>query len=76
VPTLVDGQTTVVGGYSTFLTYLASTLPALGKALYPSNAQAEIDAHLLWYQCILSPATQKMVRTIVGPKAFGEKACS
>jgi len=76
VPTLVHGNTSVIGGYSTFLTYLASTFPALGRALYPANAQAEIDAHLLWYQCILSPATQKLVRTVVGPKAFGEKQCS
>ena len=57
VPTLVDGNTSVIGGYSTFLTYLASTYPTLGKTLYPDNAQDEIDAHLLWYQCIFSPAT-------------------
>ena len=73
VPTLVDGNTSVIGGYSTFLTYLASAYPVLGAALYPPNSQAEIDAHLLWYQCIFSPATQKMVRFMVGPKAFGEK---
>ena len=35
IPTIVDGNTTVIGGYSTFLTYLASARPSLGKTLYP-----------------------------------------
>jgi len=72
VPTIQDGQNLVIGGYSTFLNYLANSQPKVAKQLYPSNTASEIDSHILWYQCILKPASQRFIRHIVGPKAFGE----
>ena len=42
----------------------------------PEKSVVDIKTHILWYKCIMRPATQRYVRHIVGPKAFGEREYS
>ena len=35
VPTINDGKTSILGGYSTMLAYLADSRPIVGSTLYP-----------------------------------------
>lgn len=39
VPTINDGKTSVLGGYSTMLAYLAQARPNIGSTLYPPTSQ-------------------------------------
>ena len=76
VPTIEHDKTVVLGDYSAFLNFLANQYHDLGSQLYPDKSVNDIKTHLLWYKCIMRPATQRFIRHIVGPKAFGEREYS
>ena len=58
------------------LAYLAQARPNIGSTLYPPTSQQEIDMHMMWYQAIFAPCTQRIVKLAIGAKAFGDRAPS
>lgn len=72
-PTITDGTTTVIGGYSNQLAFLASQNQSLTEKMYPRLAQAEIDTHMQWFNCILKPVVKKYTRMVIGSKAYGDE---
>ena len=73
MPTLTDGETTVIGGYITQLTFLAQSNQGMFEKMYPRNNQTEIDSHMQWFQSIFKPISSKFVRQMIGTKAFGDR---
>ena len=73
-PTVTDGTTTVVGGYSNQLAFLAGSNQTLKDKMYPSQLHSEIDAHMNWFSCILKPAVKKYTHLLIRNKAYGEQA--
>ncbi len=76
IPTLTEGRFLVLGGYNVFLNYLCNHHQKIKEKLYQTQFKGEIDKHMLWFQSILKVASNRIVRQIVGPQAFGETAPS
>ena len=73
-PTITEGRFLVLGGYLVFLTYLANHHKSIRDKLYPNDLKQQIDKYMLWFQSIMRVCSGKLVRMIIGPQAFGEKA--
>ena len=76
MPTITEGRFLILGGYLVFMNYLLNHHKAIREKLYPEEEKLQIDKILLWFQSIMRPCSQKLIRMAVGPQAFGEKPYS
>lgn len=74
IPTIAEGRYLVLGNYTIFLTYLCNNHKRVKDKLYPAENKNEIDKHLQWFQSLMRVSTGRIIKMIVGPQAFGEKA--
>lgn len=44
--------------------------------MYPQEWKQDIDKHMMWFQSLMQVSTNRLIRMIVGPIAFGEKPVS
>ena len=59
-----------------FLNYLCNHHRPIREKLYPAEAKPQIDKLLLWFQSIMRVTSQRLIRMVIGPLAFGEKQYS
>ena len=64
-----------MGHTSIFVHYLTATKPRL-QGYMPREHQAKIDQYINWFLSVMRPATQRLIKVIVGPKAFGHELYS
>lgn len=76
IPMLTEGGFKILGGNNIFLLYLCNSHQRIKDKLYPNEARNEIEKHLAWFQSRMKPTSTRLVKMIVHPKAFGEKAPS
>ena len=70
---LSEGNMKILGGSTTFISYLCNSKPSIKNQLYPVDSRAEIEKHLAWFQARIKPTSTRLVKMIVQPKAFGDK---
>ena len=75
IPLLEDNQYHVMGSTQIFVRYLTQSKSQI-KALMPVEHTAKIEQHLNWFSSVLRPATRRLVRVLIGEKAFSENAMS
>lgn len=75
IPTITDvtGKFFILGGYGIYLQYLCNHHPKIRAKLYPEDHKVEIDKHMMWFQSLMRVSTQRIVKMMVGPKAFGDR---
>eukprot|EP00347_Sterkiella_histriomuscorum_P024508 403330868 len=73
LPTIQEGRFLILGGYLVFLNYLVNKHEPIRNKLYPLEVKPLIDKILLWFQSIMRVTSQRLIRMIIGPQAFGEK---
>lgn len=74
IPMLTDQDSQILGNISTFVNYL-STKPKL-QSYMPRAHSAKIEQYINWHLSVLRPCIQRMIKVIVGPKAFGHEEYS
>ena len=70
IPMIVDDGCQLIGNTSVFANYLTLTKPKL-QSYRPKEHASKIEQHLNWFTTVLRPCIQRLIKVIVGPKAFG-----
>ena len=73
---ITEGSYKILGGSNTILAYLCNSQQRIKDKLYPLETKQEIEKHLAWFQSRMKPTSTRLVKMIVNPKAFGDKAPS
>ena len=64
-----------MGNTSVFTNYLTKTIRKLNS--YMPNEHAEkIELKMNWFQVVMRPCIQRLIKAVVGPKVFGLEHCS
>lgn len=58
------------------MAYLCNSQQRIKDKLYPVETRQDIEKHLAWFQSRMKPTSTRLVKMIVNPKAFGDKAPS
>jgi len=72
IPMIVDQECQLMGNVNTFVYYLTATKQKLHSYM-PREHETKIDQYLNWYLSVMKPSTQRLIKVIVGPKAFGHE---
>ena len=59
-----------MGNINTFVNYLCAKKPRLQSYMPREHAQKSYQ-YLNWFQAVMRPCIQRLVKTILGPRAFG-----
>lgn len=73
LPTMQHGDVVVIGGYGVVLSYLATTYDQFAKTIYKSN-DANVSSHVSWYQAIMRPTTEKVLKQFICERVLGNVA--
>lgn len=73
LPTITEGRFLIIGGYLVFINYLVKHHEKIQAKLYSPDVKPQVDRILLWFQSIMRVCSQKLIRMVIGPQAFGEK---
>lgn len=74
IPMITEGGFKILGGNNIFLIYLCNSHQRIKDRLYSNDCKADIEKHLAWFQSRMKPTSARLVKMIVQPQAFGEKA--
>ena len=59
-----------MGNINIFVNYLATTKPRLSGYM-PREHTAKIEERMNWFLAVMRPCIQRLIKVVVGPKAFG-----
>ena len=76
IPMITEGSFKILGGNNIFLIYLCNSNARIKDRLYPLESRVEIEKHLAWFQSRMKPTSTRLIKMIVQPQAFGDKAPS
>lgn len=75
IPMVIDQDCQLMGSTSIFTNYLTQTKPRLSSYL-PREHAAKIEMKMNWFQAVMRPCVARLIKVVVGPKAFGVERCS
>lgn len=76
IPMISEGMFKILGGSNTLMAYLCNSQQRIKDKLYHQENRQEIEKHLAWFQSRMKPTSTRLIKMIVNPKAFGDKAPS
>ena len=76
IPMITEGSFKILGGNNIFLIYLCNSHEQIKRKLYPDESKVDIEKHLAWFQSRMKPTSTRLIKMIVQPQAFGDKAPS
>lgn len=68
---IVDDGCQLIGNTSIFTNYLTLTKPKLAS-YRPKEHANKIEQHLTWFATVLRPCVARLIKVLIGPKAFGQ----
>ena len=71
IPMIVDDGCQLIGNTSIFTNYLTLTKPKL-SSYRPKEHANKIDQYLTWFTTVLRPCVARLIKVLIGPKAFGQ----
>ena len=71
---ITEGSFKILGGNNIFLIYLCNSHEQIKRRLYPDENKVDIEKHLAWFQSRMKPTSTRLIKMIVQPQAFGDKA--
>ena len=72
---LVDQNCQLMGNTSVFTNYLTKTIRRLNSYM-PNEHIDKIEQKMNWFQAVMRPCIQRLIKAVVGPKVFGLERCS
>jgi hypothetical protein len=69
---ITEGSFKILGGNNIFLIYLCNSHARIKDKLYPTESRVEIEKHLSFFQSRMKPVSNKIIKMIINPKAFGD----
>jgi hypothetical protein len=71
---ITEGSFKILGGSSIIISYLIQGNQRVKERLYPKENSTEIDKHLGWFQSRMKPNSTRLIKMLVQPEKFGDKA--
>ena len=75
IPVIIDEDCQLMGTPNIFANYLTAKFKKLHSYMPPEH-KAKIDQHMNWFLSQVRPAVQRLIKVMIGPKAFGHAVYS
>ena len=72
IPMVVDQDCQLMGSINIFVNYLTATKQRL-QSYNPLEYSGKMEQYMNWHLTVLKPCIARLVKVLVGPKAFGQE---
>ena len=76
MPLLTDGRNKVFGSIRVILNYLANSQTYATDCLFPPECKDKLDQYMKWYESVLEPCANSLIKTALNASKNGSSFSS